>query len=315
MSELKTMHQCYNKGCGQKFNSDENTEASCCHHPGEPVFHDAYKGWSCCNRKCTDFTEFLNIKGCTTSFHNSVKPPEPVKQKPDDSRLDEVILANAPIPKQKVEIERPDENASLIRLPFTVAPSLRQLLATKISPTSNGTEDEGIQIGTSCKNAGCQKSFEGEHSNAETCIYHAGVPIFHEGLKFWSCCKRKTTDFNAFLDQVGCKTGSHEWKKENDKTVNVSIRQDWHQTESFVYVSAYVKGCDPEQSYVEANPVKLKVFLKFDGSIFEEEFVLSRVIDITKSSVNFASSKVEIKLKKADVGAWKTLKLESKISD
>lgn len=35
---------------------------SCVFHPGDPFFHDAYKGWSCCKKKCTDFTEFLNIK-------------------------------------------------------------------------------------------------------------------------------------------------------------------------------------------------------------------------------------------------------------
>jgi hypothetical protein len=35
---------------------------SCTFHPGAPFFHDAYKGWSCCKKKCTDFTEFLNIK-------------------------------------------------------------------------------------------------------------------------------------------------------------------------------------------------------------------------------------------------------------
>ena len=39
-----------------------NVSESCRHHPGYPVFHDAYKGWSCCKKKCTDFTEFLNIK-------------------------------------------------------------------------------------------------------------------------------------------------------------------------------------------------------------------------------------------------------------
>jgi hypothetical protein len=37
---------------------------SCTFHPGAPFFHDAYKGWSCCKKKCTDFTEFLNIKVC-----------------------------------------------------------------------------------------------------------------------------------------------------------------------------------------------------------------------------------------------------------
>lgn len=44
----------------------------CRHHPGHPVFHDAYKGWSCCNKKSVDFTEFLNIKGCTLSKHSNV---------------------------------------------------------------------------------------------------------------------------------------------------------------------------------------------------------------------------------------------------
>ena len=32
------------------------------YHSGAPVFHDAYKSWSCCEKKTTDFTEFLNIK-------------------------------------------------------------------------------------------------------------------------------------------------------------------------------------------------------------------------------------------------------------
>lgn len=36
------------------------------------MFHDAYKGWSCCNKKSVDFTEFLNIKGCTKSKHSNV---------------------------------------------------------------------------------------------------------------------------------------------------------------------------------------------------------------------------------------------------
>jgi hypothetical protein len=30
---------------------------------GDPVFHDALKGLSCCNKKSTDFTRFLGIPG------------------------------------------------------------------------------------------------------------------------------------------------------------------------------------------------------------------------------------------------------------
>ena len=44
------------------------------------MFHDALKGWSCCSRRSTDFTEFLNIPGCTNGQHSNEKPPEPEKK-------------------------------------------------------------------------------------------------------------------------------------------------------------------------------------------------------------------------------------------
>ena len=30
-------------------------------------------------------------------------------------------------------------------------------------------------------------------------------------MKFWSCCQRKTTEFDKFLEQQGCETGKHKW--------------------------------------------------------------------------------------------------------
>ena len=32
-------------------------------------------------------------------------------------------------------------------------------------------------------------------------------------MKYWSCCRRKTTEFDNFLDQAGCETGKHLWIK------------------------------------------------------------------------------------------------------
>ncbi len=65
---------CYNRGCGKKFvpteDGGEGRDGECLHHPGAPFFHDAYKGWTCCNRKATDFTEFLNFPGCTRGRHS-----------------------------------------------------------------------------------------------------------------------------------------------------------------------------------------------------------------------------------------------------
>ena len=69
---------CYNRGCGKNFLPKNNNDGelfdfvylvscnilifseACTFHPGAPYFHDAYKGWSCCQMKSTDFTTFLN---------------------------------------------------------------------------------------------------------------------------------------------------------------------------------------------------------------------------------------------------------------
>lgn len=54
---------CYNRGCNSKYNEEDNNDQACTHHPGLPYFHDAYKIWSCCQKKSIDFTQFLDIKG------------------------------------------------------------------------------------------------------------------------------------------------------------------------------------------------------------------------------------------------------------
>ena len=58
------------------------------------------------------------------------------------------------------------------------------------------------------------QTYLNESSNDSVCTYHEGVPIFHEGLKYWTCCTRRTSDFQAFLNQEGCSTGTHAWKTE-----------------------------------------------------------------------------------------------------
>ncbi|XP_049932659.1 cysteine and histidine-rich domain-containing protein RAR1 isoform X2 [Nymphaea colorata] len=39
------------------------------------------------------------------------------------------------------------------------------------------------------------------------------VPIFHDGMKEWSCCKQRSHDFSMFLQIPGCKTGKHTTEK------------------------------------------------------------------------------------------------------
>lgn len=97
---------------------------SCRHHPGTPFFHDAYKGWSCCNKKSVDFTEFLNIKGCQLSKHSNVKPVEP--EKPAPQVIEEEPEQKIPEPVKPSALERPSFDSTLTKLKPTVAPALKQ---------------------------------------------------------------------------------------------------------------------------------------------------------------------------------------------
>lgn len=159
-------------------------------------------------------------------------------------------------------MERPPYDTPMVIMKPDVSPSVKRDLQTTVLGDTNTKSDE-IPIGTSCKNSGCTTTYENSSSNEGICTYHPGVPIFHEGLKFWSCCQRRTTDFNTFLNQIGCETGKHTWKKESDNTKTINCRWDFHQTGTHVFVSIYAKMYSVELSVVKLNPVRLYANLVF----------------------------------------------------
>jgi hypothetical protein len=72
--------------------------------------------------------------------------------------------------------------------------------------------DVDIPIGTVCKRKACGASYMGsEESRTTVCTFHPGNPIFHEGSKGWSCCRRRVLEFEEFLEIKGCKTGKHRF--------------------------------------------------------------------------------------------------------
>jgi len=310
---LESLLLCYNRGCGERFHSAENEEDSCAHHPGVPVFHDAYKGWSCCKKKCTDFTEFLNIPGCTKSLHSNLKPVEP--EKPAEEKIDIPQKKNEPL--KPSALERPPFDSPLIKLKSTISPSLQKELAkleeSNPSGESTPTAKKEITAGTLCKNGGCNETFVNESSKDLVCNFHPGVPIFHEGLKYWTCCTKRTSDFQAFLNQVGCKEGSHLWQDdrvENSKVVQ--CRTDWMQTGTHITVNVYCKKYDPRNealTHIEVNPIRLRIRIFFpdSGLTYDSDQELRGVIDTISSSVTFSPTKVEIKMKKAEPMSWPRL--------
>uniref|UniRef100_A0A2I3HF21 CHORD domain-containing protein n=1 Tax=Nomascus leucogenys TaxID=61853 RepID=A0A2I3HF21_NOMLE len=138
---------CYNRSSGQRFDPETNSDNACTYHPGVPVFHDALKGWSCCKRRTTDFSDFLSIVGCTKGRRNSEKPPEPVKPevKTTEKELSELkpkFQEHIQAPKTVDTIKRPSPDEPMTNLELKISASLKQAL-DKLS-------DE-IKIGTSCK--------------------------------------------------------------------------------------------------------------------------------------------------------------------
>ncbi|CAO1435652.1 unnamed protein product [Diamesa serratosioi] len=302
---------CYNKGCGLKFDASSNKEDSCCFHSGVPIFHDAYKQWSCCKKKSADFTEFLNYKGCSLGKHSNDKPIERVRE----NIIDEAFLNNKDesVKLDIVSLKRPSFKTACVIIKPDVTPAFKKLMDSQdVNKKMKGTslEDGNIPIGTMCKRAGCNSSYDSALSDDTICIHHPGAPIFHEGYKYWTCCQKKTSDFSAFLGQVGCDKGQHKWIQEEDSNI-AKCRWDWHQTPGNVIVAVYAKNYDYKNSTVKINPIRLCVKLLFPqqgNAEFNIDLELRGIIDVSKANVKMFGTKVEITLPKSEAGHW--LKLD-----
>jgi hypothetical protein len=71
---------CKRRGCGAKYVDSNSTTEACTHHPGQPIFHEGSKGWTCCTRRVLEFDVFLRLAGCkTVPHHVFLAPPSSVK--------------------------------------------------------------------------------------------------------------------------------------------------------------------------------------------------------------------------------------------
>ncbi|XP_076953105.1 cysteine and histidine-rich domain-containing protein RAR1-like isoform X2 [Bidens hawaiensis] len=64
-----------------------------------------------------------------------------------------------------------------------------------------------------CQRIGCNATFTEDDNPDDSCTYHESGPFFHDGMKEWSCCKKRSHDFSLFLEIPGCKTGKHTTEK------------------------------------------------------------------------------------------------------
>lgn len=60
-----------------------------------------------------------------------------------------------------------------------------------------------------CTHKGCGKEFD--DNSLDDCVHHPGGPIFHEGLKSWSCCNdvnKPVLEFDEFI-KIPVRTSHH----------------------------------------------------------------------------------------------------------
>lgn len=296
--------KCVHKGCGKTYEG-ESAADDCIYHPGPPVFHEGQKGWKCCKPRVLTFDEFLAIAPCTTGKHSDVDDTTPPCVANDTilrpELLDEPLPAPAP------------------RLPTAQAATPR---ADAPAPPPESDDDDSsiaLQNGMICRRRTCGATFQGGERDGERCVHHPGAPIFHEGSKGWSCCKRRVLEFDQFMNIEGCKTkarhlfvGSGKKSNQGEEKLE-TVRNDFYQTSTSVVASLFLKKIERSTAVIEFQPTQVKLDLRTtDCKRYQTELPLFATIKPEESRFRILGTKLELTLAKADGASWPVLRSDDK---
>jgi hypothetical protein len=188
--------RCKNYGCGKYYTEEENVDGCCKHHVMPPFFHDTIKGWQCCrDKKAFDWEEFQLIEGCSAGKHSQVAQASVFAASPTVAAADKAEAA-APL-KTAADYNAANPEAA------SAAKAAERTLVRKSSRNADGT--------ARCQNKGCGKTFTVAENSTDACVHHSGQAVFHDTMKYWSCCPNaKKMDFDDFMAVPGCTTGWHD---------------------------------------------------------------------------------------------------------
>ena len=210
------------------------------------------------------------------------------------------------------DVRESGPGGSLMDMPVVVSSSAKSALEKAIKLREEQGEEQGgggIKPGTQCKNNSCTQSYQDESSLNQDCQYHPGAPVFHEGYKYWSCCKKKkTTEFSEFLTFTGCTQGKCIFTDDPTKKKKALCRYDFFQQGPNVTVSIYAKKVDPSQCEFKISANRLKLSILFDFiNTFSLDLQLAGRVRPEECKVEILGPKVEIVLKKGDGSSWSEL--------
>jgi hypothetical protein len=289
-------------------------DEECLYHPGPPIFHEGQKGWKCCKPRVLTFDEFLSIPPCTTGKHSTTDLPPQIEKKTGGD-IDEFPNSSPPISKPAT----PTLESSL-RGPVTAPVPT----ATPPPPPPESEDDDPtleIPKGKMCRRKTCGTSYEGGERVNEKCVFHPGVPIFHEGSKGYSCCKRRVLEFDEFMKIEGCKTkdrhlfigsgGKNKSTSGGGEETLETVRTDFYQTPSTVIASFFLKKINKETAKVEFSETELSLDLHTTDSQpkrYKAVVPLFATIDPATSIFKIMGTKLEVSFAKADGTSWPVLR-------
>jgi hypothetical protein len=139
----------------------------------------------------------MEIPPCTTGKHSAVDDtPAPAEKK--DTPAESQPPVAAPVPVRDSGVPRPVAHSPAIPPPSNAPTPVPE------EPESDDPE-LAIPENATCRRRGCGGTYKPDVSrDEERCVYHPGQPVFHEGSKGWSCCKRRVLEFDEFLKIEGC---------------------------------------------------------------------------------------------------------------
>ncbi|KAK3672691.1 hypothetical protein LTR78_007503 [Recurvomyces mirabilis] len=300
--------KCVHKGCGKSFS---DSDEPCIYHPGPPVFHEGQKGWKCCKPRVLTFDEFMTIPPCTTGKHSTV----------DDTPAPEPQPSNEDVEAKIKEQKEKQENLGPAVSRAPVAAQTARPTPSPVPPEPVDEDDDpdaSVTAGASCKRKGCGASYKSDSSReGEECIHHPGQPLFHEGSKGWTCCKKRVLEFDEFMKLPGCTTKSRHLfigaKKDLSSEEEVKdVRNDFYQTATTVIASLYLKKIDKERSKVvfkNKNTVDLDLHTS-DSKRYRTSMTTFAPIDEEKSSFKIMGTKLELTLVKGSGVGWPVLRAD-----
>ncbi|PKS06628.1 hypothetical protein jhhlp_007377 [Lomentospora prolificans] len=303
--------KCVHQGCGKLF--EEGSDETCHYHPGPPIFHEGQKGWKCCKPRVLTFEEFMTIPPCTEGKHSTTDKPPEIEKKEQTSDAD---LAS--------KIDQLNAAAAAADVPSRKPIAAPQHVPTPPIPAPESEEDEPsaeIPDGATCKRKGCGVVYKaGSSRDDEKCLHHPGVPIFHEGSKGYSCCKRRVLEFDQFMKLVGCKTkdrhlfiGSAKKDKKDSAGEEIldTVRTDFYQTLTTVIASFFLKKIDKDKSTIKFADRAIELDLVTSDATpkrYTTNVPLFAPIEPEKTTFKVLGTKLEVTLFKADGSSWPVLR-------